>query len=93
MGTNKIIKHYPHLHPTPDIEESCIYTMTRDRDFIIDRHPDHSNIIIGAGFSGHGFKLSPVVGRLLGEMALGRKPSYPIHHYSVNRFNKNLSYL
>jgi len=76
-----------------DIEESCIYTMTRDRDFIIDRHPDHSNIIIGAGFSGHGFKLSPVVGRLLGEMALGRKPSYPIHHYSVNRFNKNLSYL
>jgi glycine/D-amino acid oxidase-like deaminating enzyme len=43
----------------------CLYTNTPDGNFIIDRHPAHSNVAIGAGFSGHGFKFTPAVGELL----------------------------
>jgi len=48
----------------------CMYTMTPDEDFIIDRHPEHRNVVFAAGFSGHGFKFAPVVGQHLAELAL-----------------------
>src|SRR5579883_137572 len=34
----------------------CIYTLTPDRHFLIDLHPEHGNVALAAGFSGHGFK-------------------------------------
>ncbi|MGG1575259.1 N-methyl-L-tryptophan oxidase, partial [Fictibacillus sp. NRS-1165] len=40
--------------------KTCMYTMTPDEKFIIDLHPEHSNVAIAAGFSGHGFKLRSV---------------------------------
>ena len=43
----------------------CLYTMTPDGDFVIDRHPEHPNVAIGAGFSGHGFKFTTAVGEHL----------------------------
>ncbi len=49
---------------------ACLYTMTPDTDFIVDRHPDHSGVAIGAGFSGHGFKFTPAIGELLANLAL-----------------------
>ena len=36
----------------PAIVEHCMYTLTPDEDFIIDKHPLYQNIAIGAGFSG-----------------------------------------
>ena len=48
----------------------CMYTMTPDEDFIIDRHPEHTNVALGAGFSGHGFKFAPVIGQHLAELIL-----------------------
>jgi sarcosine oxidase len=43
----------------------CMYAMTPDGDFIIDRLPGHPNVAIGAGFSGHGFKFATAVGEHL----------------------------
>ena len=43
---------------------SCTYTTTPDEDFILDRI---GPVVIGAGFSGHGFKFTPVIGRILAE--------------------------
>jgi monomeric sarcosine oxidase len=48
----------------------CLYTMTPDRDFIIDRHPMIPGVVMGAGFSGHGFKFTPAVGEHLVALAL-----------------------
>ncbi|KQK81142.1 peroxisomal sarcosine oxidase-like protein [Amazona aestiva] len=59
---------------------------TPDGDFILDRHPKYSNIIIGAGFSGHGFKLAPVVGKLLCELSLGEEPSHSTAPFAISRF-------
>ncbi|TMS37118.1 hypothetical protein L596_004118 [Steinernema carpocapsae] len=55
----------------PAVRDTCLYTMTRDNDFIIDRHPDHPNVFIGGGFSGTGFKFGPTVGKILCRMVLG----------------------
>ncbi len=46
----------------------CMYTMTPSQHFILDRHPDHSQIAYAAGLSGHGFKFAPVLGKRLVDM-------------------------
>ena len=47
---------------------SCTYTTTVDENFILDRI---GPLVIGAGFSGHGFKFTPTVGRILADLATG----------------------
>ncbi|NXP06644.1 SOX oxidase, partial [Thinocorus orbignyianus] len=84
--SNFISTYLPGLDPQPAVVETCLYTNTPDEDFILDRHPKFSNIIIGAGFSGHGFKLAPVVGKLLCELSLGEEPSHSTAPFAISRF-------
>ncbi|KAM4823116.1 peroxisomal sarcosine oxidase [Urocitellus parryii] len=79
--------HLPGLRPEPDIMEHCMYTNTPDKNFILDRHPKYDNIVIGAGFSGHGFKLSPVVGKILYELSMKLTPSYDLTPFRISRFS------
>ena len=44
---------------------TCLYTMTPDEDFIVDRLPGAENIIVASPCSGHGFKFAPVIGEIL----------------------------
>lgn len=64
----------------------CIYTLTPDRHFLIDRHPRHENVFVAAGFSGHGFKFAPVVGEILADLAQTGRSIYPIDMFSFRRF-------
>jgi sarcosine oxidase len=50
--------------------QTCLYTMTPDEHFIIDRHPRFENVFFAAGFSGHGFKFAPVVAEALADLAM-----------------------
>ncbi|KAK2831363.1 hypothetical protein Q7C36_016449 [Tachysurus vachellii] len=84
-----ISRCFPGLVPVPAVVESCMYTITPDKHFVLDRHPSYSNIVIGAGFSGHGFKFGPVVGKVLCEMSMGQNPSYDLSPFSIHRFNGN----
>ncbi|XP_036933183.1 peroxisomal sarcosine oxidase isoform X2 [Acanthopagrus latus] len=79
----------PGLVPEPAVVESCLYTITPDRHFVIDTHPTCSNIVIGAGFSGHGFKFGPIIGKLLCELSLGETPSYDLSPFRIRRFLEN----
>ncbi|PIK40528.1 putative peroxisomal sarcosine oxidase [Apostichopus japonicus] len=74
----------------PVITESCMYTVTPDWELVLDHHPSHPNIVIGCGFSGHGFKLAPVVGKILSELATGQEPSYDISALRISRFGKSV---
>ncbi|XP_018556429.1 peroxisomal sarcosine oxidase [Lates calcarifer] len=76
----------PGLLPEPAVVESCMYTLTPDRHFVLDHHPSYSNIVIGAGFSGHGFKFGPIIGKLLCELSLGQVPSYDLSPFRIRRF-------
>jgi glycine/D-amino acid oxidase-like deaminating enzyme len=55
--------------------EHCYYTNTETTDYILDHHPENSRVVVGAGFSGHGFKLGPVSGRILAELVMHGKTS------------------
>jgi sarcosine oxidase len=52
----------------------CQYTLTPDRDFVIDRVPGHPSVAVGLG-AGHGFKFAPTFGRLLADLATGERAS------------------
>lgn len=81
-----IARYFPGLVPEPAVVESCMYTLTPDHHFVLDRHPSHSNIVFGAGFSGHGFKFGPIIGKLLCELTLGEVPSYDLSPFRIRRF-------
>lgn len=63
----------------------CMYAMTPDGHFIIDRLPDHQNVTIGAGFSGHGFKFATAVGEHLVDLAYDAA-ARPYDILSIDRF-------
>src|SRR5262249_35891006 len=64
---------------------TCRYTMTPDEHFIIDRHPEHSQIVIASPCSGHGFKFGTVIGRILADLAIHGRTAYPIAGFQLNR--------
>lgn len=63
----------------------CLYTLTPDRHFLIDRHPGVGGVALAAGFSGHGFKFAPVVGEALADLAVEGKTSRPIALFGLAR--------
>jgi sarcosine oxidase len=67
----------------------CMYTNTPDEHFIIDFHPLNNNIIIASPCSGHGFKFSSAIGKLLCDMATGKKLDFDIAPFNINRFKDN----
>lgn len=64
----------------------CMYTLTPDEHFVIDHHPDHPDLILCGGFSGHGFKFAPVVGEIAAELALDGESRHEIEFLSLRRF-------
>jgi len=59
----------------PLLTKTCLYTLTPDRDFVIDRVPGHPDVFVLLG-AAHGFKFASVLGRIASELALdGRTPS------------------
>jgi len=78
------------VNALPAKTESCMYTCTPDEDFIIDELPEYPGIFIGIGFSGHGFKLAPVVGKLLSQLALFKAHPFPKTKkiFSIERFKQ-----
>lgn len=64
---------------------SCRYTMTPDEDFIIDRHPEHAQIVIASPCSGHGFKFASVIGHILADLALHGATEYDIRGFRLDR--------
>jgi len=67
---------------------TCLYTMTPDSHFVIDRHPEWPQVVFAAGFSGHGFKFASVMGEALADLALEGASRLPIGFLSFRRLAK-----
>jgi sarcosine oxidase subunit beta len=63
-----------------------VYDVTPDWNPVLGRVPDVPGLIVAYGFSGHGFKLSPAVGCVLAQEALGLPTDVPLAPYSLERF-------
>jgi len=69
--------HLPGALGPPIYTKTCLYTLTPERDFVIDRLPDQPGVIVALG-AGHGFKFASVLGRIAAELATnGTTPSAP----------------
>jgi sarcosine oxidase len=78
----------PAIEPKPVRQSVCMYTKTPDSHFCIDRHPEWDNVVIGAGFSGHGFKFTTVLGEALADLATAGRTNLPVGFLSLKRFDK-----
>jgi sarcosine oxidase len=65
---------------------TCLYTVTPDGDFILDRLPGHQAIIVASPCSGHGFKFAPVIGEILADLAVSGSTPHDISRFALARF-------
>jgi glycine/D-amino acid oxidase-like deaminating enzyme len=63
-----------------------LYDTTPDWNPVLGPLPGIEGLTVAFGFSGHGFKLSPMIGRMLAQHALGLRPDLPLEPYRVTRF-------
>lgn len=73
----------------PVLSQSCMYSMTPDEDFVIDFVGGEfgEDAVVCGGFSGHGFKMAPVVGLIAAELVTsGRVEGVDLTHFRVGRF-------
>ena len=66
---------------------TCLFTNTPDEDFLLDVHPEYENVVVGAGFSGHGFKFASVVGEILADLAVDGETPHAIDPFRIARFD------
>lgn len=63
----------------------CLYTNTRDHNFLLDVHPGSPNVIIASPCSGHGFKFASVIGEVLADLALEGGSRFDLSLFSIER--------
>ena len=68
----------------PPSTTTCLYTLTADRDFVLDRLPDHPNVCVGLG-AAHGFKFASWFGRSLARLATGSVPGPELAPFAIDR--------
>lgn len=67
--------------------KTCLYTMSPDGNFIIDRLPGEPRIIVASPCSGHGFKFAPVIGEALADLATKGDTPNDIDRFRLTRFS------
>jgi sarcosine oxidase len=65
-------------------QKTCLYTMTPDRDFVLDLVPGHDRAAIGLG-AAHGFKFAGVFGKSLVELVFDGKAESDISAWPATR--------
>jgi sarcosine oxidase len=66
--------------------ETCLYTVTPDSRFVIDRHPESDRIIVASPCSGHGFKHSAAIGEALAELAMTGQSRLDLTPFALARY-------
>jgi len=64
----------------------CMFTNTPDENFLIDLAPGAPRVVLGAGFSGHGFKFCSVVGEILADLATEGSTGHEIGLFRADRW-------
>lgn len=91
-GTLQEIREYvafrfPALKNAPLVETRvCQYEQTPDSHFIVDRHPEMSNVWLLGGGSGHGFKHGPAIGEIAAKLILEEREPQAL--WALERFRR-----
>lgn len=66
--------------------DQCFYDLVADDNFILGGLPGFKHIFIGTGWRGAGYKFSPLIGKILSQLALQSGTVYDIKQFSPGRF-------
>ncbi len=83
---NFVARYFPEAAgPTMSLK-ACMFTNTPDEHFIIDLHPEYPQVSVAAGFSGHGFKFSSVIGEIMADLAQFGETTHDVSLFRLDRF-------
>jgi monomeric sarcosine oxidase len=85
-----VARRFPALKDAPIVETRvCQYENTSNGDFLIDCHPELSNVWLAGGGSGHGFKHGPAFGEYTANMVLGEGTPEPRFSLAMKATQQN----
>jgi monomeric sarcosine oxidase len=77
---------FPTLGSRQVRQAECWYTLTPDHHFVVGAHPESPRVLLACGFSGHGFKFTPVLGEALGDLAVDGSTPFDLSTFDPLRF-------
>ncbi len=83
-----LAKYIPDAAGDPLSLKGCIYTVTPDDHFVIDRMPGAPQVVFASCCSGHGYKFASAIGEIMADMAMDKVPPYDLSMFSLSRFAK-----
>jgi sarcosine oxidase len=79
-----VARHLPQADQGVHLAKTCLYTLTPDRDFILDRLPGSERVTVAVG-AGHAFKFASVLGSILVDVALDGVTDQDISPFTADR--------
>jgi sarcosine oxidase len=87
MHARFVAPFLPGLGPRCVRSAVCLYTVTPDFGFVIDRHPASDRVLIVSPCSGHGFKHSAAIGEALAQIVVDGKSRLDLSGFRLARFD------
>ena len=86
----RLVEHcFPGIGPRCVKATTCLYTVTPDAGFVIDRHPEHPQIVLVSPCSGHGFKHSAAIGEAVAEWVTEGKSRLDLAPFALGRLERS----
>lgn len=86
----RITWHLPALRQVRVVRQwAGLYDITPDSQAILGAVPEVEGFFLNVGWSGHGFQLGPIVGRVLSQLILGERPEIDVSTMRFSRFAEN----
>ena len=63
---------------------TCLYTLTPDRDFVLDTLPEQPDVAVAIG-GGHGYKFASLIGRILADLAIDGRSEHDLTPFRIDR--------
>ncbi|MES2646496.1 MAG: N-methyl-L-tryptophan oxidase [Bacteroidota bacterium] len=91
MNIRFMDQFFPGVYTNTLATKTCLYTNTPDEHFIIDFLPGYKKeIVIAAGFSGHGFKFASAIGEILSDLVVHGSTEISIEFLNISRFTESI---
>jgi sarcosine oxidase len=81
-----IRRYFPDADGPTMAMKTCLFTNSPDEHFILDAHPQLSQVCIAAGFSGHGYKFASVVGEIMADLTMDGGSRLDLSLFRLRRF-------
>jgi monomeric sarcosine oxidase len=79
-----VSEHLPGADGDVHLARTCLYTLTPDRDFIVDRLPGRERVFVAVG-AGHAFKFASLLGSTLVDLAIDGTTTRDITPFAADR--------